>query len=92
MWTSLSKLASLPGDTQVYCGHEYTLANIRFREAADPDNATLLAWEREATQLRDRQLPTLPSTIARERAANPFLRANEPALAASGFASRRPRP
>lgn len=83
MWTSLSKLAALPGDTQVYCGHEYTLANIRFARAADPNNETLQAWEREAAQLRDRQLPTLPSTIARERSANPFLRANEPALAAS---------
>ncbi len=80
MWTSLSKLAALTGDTQVYCGHEYTLANIRFAKAADPNNETLLAWEREASQQRDRHLPTLPSTIARERAANPFLRAARTSL------------
>jgi hydroxyacylglutathione hydrolase len=83
MWASLSKLAALPGDTAVYCGHEYTLSNLRFARAADPDNPTLAAWEREAVEQRERYVPTLPSTLARERAANPFLRADEPALAAS---------
>jgi hydroxyacylglutathione hydrolase len=83
MWSSLSKLAALPGDTAVYCGHEYTLSNLRFAQAADPDNPALATWEREAVEQRKRHVPTLPSTLARERAANPFLRAGDPALAAS---------
>jgi hydroxyacylglutathione hydrolase len=75
MWTSLSSLAALPPDTRVYCGHEYTLANIRFALAVEPDSAPL--WERQAREQakRDRGEPTLPSTIGEERSTNPFLRA-----------------
>lgn len=75
MWTSLSALAALPGDTNVYCGHEYTVANLRFALAVEPENPML--WERQAQALsmRERGLPTLPSTIALEHATNPFLRA-----------------
>jgi hydroxyacylglutathione hydrolase len=80
MWSSLSSLAALPPDTRVYCGHEYTLANIRFALAVEPDNAAL--WDREKREQakRDRGEPTLPSTIAEERLTNPFLRAPIPAV------------
>jgi len=80
MLESLSKLAALPDETKVYCGHEYTLANIRFARAVDPGNATLAAREQRAQRLRDAGLPTLPSTLGEERATNPFLRCAEPAV------------
>jgi hydroxyacylglutathione hydrolase len=78
MAQSLHKLASLPEKTEVYCGHEYTLANLRFAMAVDPNNAALLARDRTEQAKRERGLPTLPSTIALEKATNPFLRALEP--------------
>ncbi len=80
MHDSLSKLMRLPDDTRVYCGHEYTLANIRFARAADPDNKALPDLEARSKKLRDRDLPTLPSTIAQEKATNPFVRCSEPAV------------
>lgn len=80
MLDSLSKLAALPDETKVYCGHEYTLANIRFARAVDPDNAVLAAREERAQRLRDAGRPTLPSTLGEERATNPFLRCAEPAV------------
>jgi hydroxyacylglutathione hydrolase len=83
MHESLSKLARLPDATKVYCGHEYTLANIRFAKAADPDNRPLLEFEARARALRERDEPTLPSTIGQEKATNPFLRCSEPAVVAS---------
>jgi len=83
MHDSLSKLMRLPDDTRIYCGHEYTLSNIRFARAADPGNKTLLELEAKAGKLRDRDLPTLPSTIAQEKATNPFVRCGEPAVIAS---------
>lgn len=90
MVTSLAKLAALPEDTRVYCGHEYTLSNIRFAKAVDGGNPALLALEHEAQELRSRDLPTVPSTIAREKATNPFLRCLEPVVvaAASGYAGK----
>ena len=83
MWTSLSALAALPEDTRVYCGHEYTLANLRFAQAVEPRNAAL--WDRQAREEAKRKqgLPTLPSTIALERATNPFLRAPVPEVRAA---------
>ena len=87
MHDALDKLTALPERTRVYCGHEYTLANIRFARAAEPDNPLLAEWEREATAQRARNAPTLPSTIGREKAANPFVRCGEPGVIAS--ASRR---
>jgi len=80
MWASLSALAALPPETRVYCGHEYTLANIRFALAVEPDNSAL--WDRQAREQekRDRGEPTLPSTIGLERLTNPFLRAPVPAV------------
>ena len=83
MLHSLTKLAALPDETKVYCGHEYTLANIRFARAVDPDNAVLAAREARAQRLRDAGLPTLPSTLGEERATNPFLRCAEPAVVES---------
>jgi len=80
MLHSLTKLAALPDETKVYCGHEYTLANIRFARAVDPGNAELAAREERAQCLRDDGRPTLPSTLGEERATNPFLRCAEPAV------------
>jgi hydroxyacylglutathione hydrolase len=78
MWHSLMKLAQLPGETQLYCGHEYTVANGAFAITVDPDNALLRSRLAEAEALRARGQPTLPSTITLELATNPFLRAEEP--------------
>ena len=80
MLASLDRLAALPGDTRVYCAHEYTLANLRFALEVDPDNEVLRAWRDEAAALRERGEPTLPSTIGRERAVNPFLRSRTDAV------------
>ncbi|KVC80211.1 hydroxyacylglutathione hydrolase [Burkholderia ubonensis] len=76
MLASLDALAALPGDTRVHCAHEYTLSNIRFALACEPGNAALAAWRDEAAERRARGVPTLPTTIAHERAVNPFLRAD----------------
>src|SRR3954469_1158141 len=80
MFASLSKLAALADDTQVYCGHEYTLANIGFAKAVEPGNRALGAREERDRRLRDAGKPTLPSTLADEKATNPFLRCREPAV------------
>jgi len=80
MLASLSKLAALPDETKVYCGHEYTLANIKFARAVDPGNAALAAREERAKALRAAGRPTLPSTLGEERATNPFLRCAEPVV------------
>ena len=80
MLRSLDKLAALPDDTKVYCAHEYTISNLRFARAADPDNQVLkdrLAVEQDK---RDRDIPTVPSNIGLEKATNPFLRSREPAV------------
>lgn len=80
MLASLDRLAALPGDTQVCCGHEYTLANCAFARTVDPHNAALRARDAQATELRARGAPTLPATLDDERACNPFLRVDSPAL------------
>lgn len=74
---SLQRLAHLPGDTRVYCAHEYTEANIRFALACEPGNALLKQRQADARALRAAGQPTLPSTIALERTTNPFLRCTE---------------
>ena len=71
MQVSLSKLAALPGDTKVYCAHEYTLANIAFARAVEPDNAALLQREFDDREKRGNNIPTVPSTIQIELATNP---------------------
>jgi len=83
MWQSMLKLRALPDDTQLYCGHEYTLANIRFAKTIEPDNKALAARERQVTQLIAEGKPTIPSTLGEEKAANPFLRADAPEVAAA---------
>ncbi len=78
MSASLAKLAALGPDTAVYCGHEYTLANLRFAEAVEPENAAVRARIARERAKREQDLPTLPSTIGDELATNPFLRAALP--------------
>lgn len=80
MLSSLDQLGALPGNARVCCAHEYTLSNLRFAQAVEPDNADLSRYQAECVALRERQLPTLPSTIAQERAINPFLRSRQPAV------------
>jgi hydroxyacylglutathione hydrolase len=80
---SLDRLAALPGDTAVCCGHEYTEANGRFARAAEPDNPAREAWLARVAGLRRGGQPSLPSTMATERAANPFLRVDQPGVLAS---------
>ena len=86
MLDSLSRLAALPASTRVCCTHEYTLSNLRFALAVDPDNAALLEHASRCQALRERNLPTLPSSIGLERQINPFLRSHEPALTAAAQA------
>ena len=83
MWASLDKLRRLPAETRIYCGHEYTAANARFGVSIDPDNEALRRREGAVAALRGRGEPTIPSTMGEERAANPFLRADDPGLAAA---------
>lgn len=82
MWASLKKLRDLPNDTEIFCGHEYTLANIKFARTVEPNNAALQAREAEAKQEVAKNLPTIPVTIGEEKKANPFLRADIPEVAA----------
>ena len=74
LYRSLRNLAELPADTAVYCGHEYTVANLRFALTLEPDNVALQEYYTWACAQRAAGRPTLPSTIGRERAVNPFLR------------------
>ena len=83
MLASLDRLAALPGDTLVCCGHEYTLSNAAFARAVDPGNPALARRSEEVTALRRESLPTLPTTLADERACNPFLRVDAPTVRAS---------
>ncbi len=83
LWTSLLKLAALPGETQIYCGHEYTEANARFAITVEAGNPILKARIEQIASLRAEGRPTLPTTIAAELATNPFLRAEEPAVQAA---------
>ena len=80
---SLDKLAALPGDTRVCCAHEYTLSNLRFARTVEPRNTALAEYEVRCKALRAEGAWTLPSTIATERAINPFLRVCEPDVVAS---------
>ena len=83
MWRSLGKLKVLPAETRVYCAHEYTQSNARFALTVDGGNPALRRRAAEVDDLRARGVPTVPSTIGAERATNPFLRADDPALAAA---------
>ncbi|MGQ0676633.1 MAG: hydroxyacylglutathione hydrolase [Rhodospirillales bacterium] len=83
MWTSIGKLRQLPDDTRVYCAHEYTENNGRFARTVDPANPDLMRRIDEVKRLRAQGLPTVPSLMGEERRTNPFLRADQPALAAN---------
>ena len=80
MHASLQRLASLPAATHVYCAHEYTLANLAFARAVEPDNTALAARSEEAQAARDRDEPTVPSTLALELDTNPFMRCQQAVL------------
>jgi len=89
MWRSLGKLRALPGDARVYCAHEYTQANAAFALSVEPNNEALRDRARRVDALRAEGRPTVPSTIAEERATNPFMRADEDDLkSAAGLAGR----
>ncbi len=77
MLDSLTKLASLPSHTRVCCTHEYTLSNLKFARAVEPNNAALIQYQAECVALREAKVPTLPSTIAKELQINPFLRSDQ---------------
>jgi hydroxyacylglutathione hydrolase len=77
MWSSLTKLMALPDDTIIYCGHEYTASNAKFALTIDPDNQALVERALEVEQLRAAGKSTLPTTMGREKATNPFLRADD---------------
>ena len=81
MWDSLLKLRARPDATQFYCGHEYTAANIRFAKTVEPDNKALAARDAEVAKLIAAHKATIPATIGAEKAANPFLRADDAEVA-----------
>jgi len=83
MLDSLDRLAALPGDSRVCCGHEYTVANAAFARVVEPDNPALRRRSEEASAMRQAGTPTLPSTLSDELAANPFLRIDAPAVRAA---------
>lgn len=83
MWSSLTRLRSLPDETEIFCAHEYTEANARFAVALTPDDPATRARLEETRLRRADGSPTVPGTIGRERAENPFLRGDDPTIAAA---------
>ncbi len=83
MTASLAKFEALADDTRVYCAHEYTVSNLRFAVAAEPDNAAVAQRLADAMAMRERGEATVPSTLALEKATNPFLRYREPGIVES---------
>lgn len=83
MWASLSKLLPLPDDTLVYCAHEYTQGNARFAVSVGGDNPALAARAAAVDAARAEKRPTVPSLLGEEKAANPFLRPDDPAIRAA---------
>ena len=80
MRESLGSLRGLPGSTKVYCGHEYTLANLKFARSWLPEDSDLAEYEAQCRERRDNNKPTLPSLMATEKKLNPFLRWDDPAV------------
>jgi hydroxyacylglutathione hydrolase len=80
MLASLDQLAALPANTRVCCTHEYTMGNLRFAQAVEPNNPQLLAYSAQCAALRAQDQPTLPSSIGMELAINPFLRSRLPGV------------
>ena len=89
MLGSLDRLSALPDATLVCCGHEYTLANAAFARVVEPGNAALQRRQEQATAMRARGCPTLPTTLGDEHACNPFLRIDAPEVRAA-VAARSP--
>ena len=89
LYHSLARLAALPGATQVYCAHEYTLANLAFAQRVEPGNSAIAERIELERAKRERGLPTIPSNIALERATNPFLRVGEAEICAALIAENR---
>lgn len=85
MYNSLLKLLALPDDTRICCAHEYTLSNLRFALTVEPDNQDLVEYQQRCERLRQKDQPTLPSTIQQEKRINPFLRCTD----ISQFSQRR---
>ncbi|MBM3597562.1 MAG: hydroxyacylglutathione hydrolase [Alphaproteobacteria bacterium] len=83
MWTSLGKLRRLPDATRIYCAHEYTQSNARFALTVEPNNPELVARSHRIDDRRAQGLPTVPSLLGEEKQTNPFLRADQPRLAAN---------
>ncbi|MAJ86475.1 MAG: hydroxyacylglutathione hydrolase [Cellvibrionales bacterium TMED148] len=83
MYVSLEKLSSLPDQTRVFCGHEYTISNLLFAKAVEPDNQDIQSRIKTDKTRLGRGIPTLPSTIGIEKLTNPFLRVEEPVVASS---------
>lgn len=77
LFAALEKIAALPEDTQIYCAHEYTLANLAFAQAVEPGNPEIAARHAHAQAWRAVHRPTVPSTLATEKRTNPFLRVRE---------------
>lgn len=77
MYASVNKIAALPDDVQIYAGHEYTLSNLKFAQEIEPDNTDISTRIKADNEKRKKYLPTLPSTLAEEKATNPFLRADQ---------------
>jgi hydroxyacylglutathione hydrolase len=89
MWDSLSKITALPDSTQIYCAHEYTLANTKFALSVEPENQALINRVQEVEAMRAMNKPTIPTSIGIEKATNPFLRpASEHLQATIGMAGR----
>ena len=78
MFASLMRLAALPDETLVYCGHEYTEANLQFAKLVEPINQDLLKRIDQAAAIRSKNLPTVPALLAEEKLTNPFLRCHVP--------------
>jgi hydroxyacylglutathione hydrolase len=86
MQTSLAKLRALPAATQLYCGHEYTLANLRFAAAVEPDQVAIAERARAIAAVRERGEPSVPGVLGDELLTNPFLRWDAPAVIAAARA------
>lgn len=83
MYASLQKIAALPDSTHVYCAHEYTLNNLRFAALVEPTNQKIVERAKRVAALREKNLPSIPDTLAEEKATNPFLRCDSPEIIAS---------
>jgi|TARA_B110000444_G_scaffold232548_1_gene241326 hydroxyacylglutathione hydrolase len=77
MFASITKIMSLPETTKLYCAHEYTLANIKFAKSVDGQNEDLLERERKCKALREKNEPTVPTTVGEEKKTNPFCRSGD---------------